>query len=624
MKPKSEITATLALTLTALGVVFGDIGTSPLYAMRECFCGHAGLSTAPANVLGVLSLMIWTILLVVAVKYLWVVLQADHRGEGGILALMTLVTQGLSTGNKRRSALALLGLLGAALLYGDGVITPTITVLSAVEGLNVATHVFEPFIVPIAIMILLVLFTFQHRGTASVGATFGPVMVVWFALLGLVGLYSCVQCPGVFAALNPAYAARFLLANGRLSFGILGTLFLAVTGAEMLYADLGHFGRRPIRLAWYGLAMPCLLLNYAGQASVLLRHPESAENLFFRVAPALLYPMVVMATLASIIASQAVISGAFSMARQAVQLGLWPRMAIVHTSAIQIGQVYVPFINLALLIGTTALALIFRESGRLAAAYGIAVSGTMLITTIFILVWLSGLPGRLRRVELGIMVLMLGVDIVFFSANMLKIASGGWIVLLIAAGVYLVMSTWRRGRQILRRSLVDQALDLDMFRDEIESHKPVRVPGVAVFLTGSPRTVPRALLHNFKHNKVLHDPTVLLTIRLGDVPRISEHERITYRNLNAGLHYVEIRFGYFEEPDVSGLLGSGRIPELAFNPMTTTYFLGKETLLISRRAGLSPWRKNLFRYLSQNALDATRFFHLPPNRVVELGLQVEL
>ena len=493
------------------------------------------------------------------------------------------------------------------------------------EGLNVATRVFAPYIVPISIGVLIALFSIQSRGTASVGRLFGPVIVLWFFVIGLLGAIAALRAPAIFLSLNPWHAASFLARNSTSGFFILGSVFLAVTGAEVLYADMGHFGKRPIKLAWFFLVLPGLVLNYMGQGAYLIGNPGNVENLFYRIAPPwLLYPLVALATAATVIASQAVISGAFSLARQSVQLGFWPRIWVRHTSPRAVGQVYVPFANACLLIGTVGLILGFRESGRLAGAYGIAVSATMLITTVLITyvarkAWKVPLP-----ILVPISVVFLAIDVAFFSSNVAKILSGGWIVLLIALAAYLLMKTWRDGRDALKEGLGTAEIDFSNFVCEIQANRPARVSGTAVFLCGNPGGVPRLLLHNLKHNKVLHATTVVLSVKTEEIPRVAPENRVRVQGFGEGLWRILLSYGFSEDPDVPVALAAIAQPGLEFGSMDTTFFLGRETIVMTRRKSMTNWRKGLFRILSNNALDATYFFHLPPNRVVELGAQVEL
>ena len=624
---KSSQDKLLALTIGALGVVFGDIGTSPLYALRECFTSQHGLALTSGNILGVVSLLFWmTLILIVSVKYVLVVMRADNRGEGGILALMALVMNIKGGFERKHSPLIIsLGILGGALLYGDGVITPAITVLGAIEGLNVATSVFKPFVMPLSLVILIALFLIQSKGTAKVGALFGPILLIWFAAIGILGLVSIIRHPGILAALNPLFAVKFLIQHGRQNFAILGSIFLAVTGAEMLYADLGHFGRKPIRLAWFALVLPGLILNYFGQGAFLLSAPPTVENLFFLIAPAwLLYPLVALATVAAIIASQAVISGAFSLARQNVQLGFWPRIQVRHTSASQIGQVYAPFINWCLLGGVILLILTFKKSTNLAAAYGIAVSATMLITTVLIMF----VARRLWSVPLAVLIPLttafLVIDSSFFSANIVKIKAGGWIVLVIALMLYILMKTWLDGREILRKRLAADSMNLDLFLQEISPQHPMRVPGIAVFLSGNPNGVPGALLHNLKHNKILHEHTVILSVKTEEIPYVDSSQRVKLDPLGKGMYRILLSYGFSETPNIPATLKNIQELDFRFDPMQTTFFLGRESLIVTNRRFMAMWRKRLFWFMSHNAQNATNFFHLPPNRVVELGVQIEL
>jgi KUP system potassium uptake protein len=614
-----------ALTFSALGVVFGDIGTSPLYSLRECFHGSLALEVTTQNVLGIVSLVFWSLILIISVKYMMFVLNADNRGEGGILALMTLLSRDKKDDSKRQMVLLSLGLFGAALLFGDGIITPAISVLSAVEGLNVATNVFQPFIVPIALAILTLLFFFQHRGTGRIGYVFGPILLVWFAAIALLGIASIIEAPSILAAVNPYHAINFFSINAWRGFTVLGIVFLVLTGGEALYADIGHFGKTPIRVSWFTVVLPSLVLNYFGQGAHLLKYPEDTENLFYQLAPSwALYPMVILATTATVIASQAIISGAYSLARQAVQLGFLPRMAIVHTSDEKIGQVYIPTVNWILLAGTVGLILGFKESGNLASAYGIAVSADMVITTIL----MAFVARKLWGAKLSLVVLVASVfaiiDLSFFTSNVSKLLSGGWVILVIAGTVYAVLATWKKGRDILRKNFEDQALDIHLFVNDVRERKPTRVSGVAVFLTGNATGTPRTLLHNYKHNKIIHEHTVLLTVRTEEIPYVPADERTEVSPVGAGVYRVQLNYGFSENPDIPAALQMVKTKDLEFEPMKTTYFLGRETLIITKKPIMAGWRKKLFAFLSHNAFDATGFFRLPPNRVIELGLQVEL
>ncbi len=624
--PKSEQpdSRLLKLALTALGVVYGDIGTSPLYAVRECFRGKGGLLTIQANILGILSTIFWSLVLVISLKYLFLVMRADNDGEGGILALTALVTRIRKKKSGMILILGTLGLFGAALLYGDGMITPAISVLSAIEGLNVATSFFQPYVIPITIVILISLFIFQYHGTASIGTVFGPVMLVWFSVLGILGMISILHTPLVLKAFDPRYAIGIFTANGWRAFAVLGTVFLVVTGGEALYADMGHFGLRPIQLGWFGFVFPCLLLNYLGQGALLLRNPEAVENLFYRLAPSwALYPLVILATVATVIASQAVISGAFSLTRQAVQLGFSPRLAILHTSSEEIGQVYVPVINRALLFGTICLVIGFRHSGNLAAAYGVAVSTTMVITTILICV-VAYKSWKWRLLS----VILVGcgfftVDIAFFSSNMTKIASGGWVPICVASMVFALMTTWRQGRKQLKNRLDANILKFDDFLENVSQQKPIRVPGTAVFLAGNPSGTPGALIQNFKHNRILHDTVILLHVTALNVPYVDVNERLDVQAIKNGFYRVILRYGFSQHPNVHAALSMLDIKDRSLEYSKITYFLGRENLLIQKDASMPTWRKNLFVLMSRNAQDPTKFFRIPSNRVIELGVQIE-
>jgi KUP system potassium uptake protein len=610
----------------AIGVVFGDIGTSPLYALRECFSSAHGIMTSRDNVVGIVSLLIWSLSLVVCVKYLGIVLRADNKGEGGILALVALASRYLPKNKPRRAAFfAILGIIGAALLYSDGMITPAISVLSAVEGLKVISGKFTPFILPLSILVLVALFPAQARGTEKVGKVFGPLISIWFVVMGLLGIFAIAGNPAILAALNPLEALRFFASNGARSFGVLGSVFLAMTGAEVLYADLGHFGRSPIRRAWFGLVYPALLLNYIGQGAHLLGNPDEVENLFFLLAPSWsLYPLVIFSTIATIIASQAVISGAFSLARQSVQLGYWPRVRIRHTSNETIGQVYVPSINSILLIGTVLLVLIFKTSGSLGNAYGIAVSATMLMTTCLtvFLARKSGHGPLWLILPFGLVFLVL--DSVFFASNATKIVSGGWVVVLFALGIFVLMKTWMDGRKLFAERIKIYRLSPELFGSSIELEPPHRVSGTAIYLTADPKGVPKALLHNLKHNKVLHETTVVLSVRTLDVSRVDEQSRISVSGPIGGIWYVSLDFGFSETPNVPKALARLEIPGFDHEPLKTTYFVGRESIVNERRGGMMRWRKELFTFMFDNAVSPTHFFGLPPDRVIEIGAQTEI
>ncbi len=610
------------LSLGALGVVYGDIGTSPLYALRECFHGEYAVEVNPANVLGILSLVVWSLVLVISVKYLGFVLRADNRGEGGILALVALAVPRYAPRN--RSWLALLGLFGASLLYGDGMLTPAISVLSAVEGLEVVTPALRPVVLPLTVAILLGLFSIQSRGTGRVGALFGPVMIVWFAAIGLLGMRGIADHPQVLAAIWPHHAALFFAHNGFHGFAVLAAVFLVVTGGEALYADMGHFGRRPIQWGWFGLALWALLLNYFGQGALLLTDPEVASNPFYRLSPEwATIPLVALATLATVIASQALISGAFSLTHQAIQLGYAPRLAISHTSAEERGQIYVAPVNWMLAIAACALVLGFGSSSNLAAAYGMAVTLNMAITTVLLCVVAHQRWGW-RRAAFALGMAFLPIDLAFFGSNLLKFMHGGWFSLVVAAVVYALMSTWKRGREVLRERLEEASLPIDLFLPDLETSTLPRVPGTAVFLTGDPAGTPPALLHNIKHNKIVHERTILLTLITEDVPYVVEDERITVKALDQGFCRVVARYGFMEVPDVPVLLEKIEFPGAQIDPAQVSYFMGREQLIATGGSGMGRWREALFAYLARNAQSATTYFRVPPNRVVELGAQVEL
>ena len=614
------------LTLTALGVVYGDIGTSPLYTMKEAFGDAHGLAPSVTNVYGVLSLVFWSIALVVVVKYLVFILRADNHGEGGVLALLALVLQRQHrTGDRRRRALfVILGTFGTALLYGDGIITPAISVLGAVEGLGVATPAFSRFVVPITMGILLLLFMVQRFGTAKVGRAFGPITLVWFAVIAVLGAREIVRAPQILAAANPWHGARFLMEHGAVAFAALGAVFLAVTGAEALYADMGHFGRRPIRLAFMALVLPALLLNYFGQGALLLRRPEAVVNPFYLLAPRwALYPLLLIATLAAIVASQALISGVFSLAQQAVQLGFSPRMTIVHTSEREHGQIYVPQVNTLLAGGTLLIVAGFRSSSALGSAYGIAVTGTMAITTLLFAVVARTRWGWPMWRVVGLTAFFLTFDLAFLGANALKVMQGGWVPLLVAVALLTLMTTWKLGREALYEIMRGRSLPIELLLGEIERHPPPRVAGTAIFLTSDAEGASVVLLHHLKHNKALHEQVALLSVKPADVPYVEGEERTTVTSLGHGFFRVVIRTGFMETPSIPELLALAAHHGLRTRPMETSYYLGRERLLPSGTARMARWRKKLFVLMSQNAQSAARFFGLPANRVVELGAQIE-
>ena len=616
------------LTLTALGVVYGDIGTSPLYAFKEAFLPEYHLLPDQGTVYGLLSMIVWALVLVVSVKYIAFVMRADNRGEGGIFALLALLlSQPLEgeRGRRRRKVLIWLGIVGAALLYGDGVITPAISVLGAIEGFEVATPAFKPAIVPITMVILFFLFMMQRHGTDLVGRVFGPIMLVWFFSIAALGSIEIAREPQILLALSPWYGVRFFLEHGTAGFVVLGAVVLAVTGAEALYADMGHFGRRPIRLAWFILVLPCLLLNYFGQGALVLRDPSAAtNNPFYLLAPApLLYPLIAIATLAAIVASQALISGAFSLTQQAIQLGYSPRLTVVHTSKLEAGQIYVPEVNTALMIGCLLVVLGFRSTSALSAAYGIAVTGTMAITTaLFYVVTRTRFAWTLGN-ALALSAVFFAVDFAFLGANLVKIQHGGWVPLAIALVLFTLMTTWKQGRIELAQRLKEQSLPLQLFLDDVSRKRPTRVSGTAVFMTSTPEGVPVVLLHHLKHNKVLHHQVVLLSIGVAEVPEVPRAEKVVVEPLEAGFFRVRARYGFMESPDAKDLLKLCEKQGLKARYAETTYYLGRERLIPTGPSRMWRWRKHIFVFLSRNALSATEFFGIPPNRVVELGTQIE-
>ena len=611
------------LALGAVGVVFGDIGTSPLYAMREALHHARSGGSVQLAVLGVVSLVFWALMVVVTIKYVLFIMRADNKGEGGILALMALAQRALG----RRSLLVFgLGVFGAALFYGDGIITPAISVLSAVEGLKDAPGVgrgFEPFVLPIAAGILVAVFLIQSRGTAKVGGLFGPIMTAWFLAIAAMGLTQVVQEPGVLKALSPYYGVRFLIANGGLGIVILGSVFLAVTGAEALYADMGHFGRGPIRAAWLFLAFPCLVLNYLGQGALVLHDPAARENPFFQMIPQFAYwPILLLATAATVIASQAVITGAFSMTQQAVQLGLLPRIDIRRTSETVAGQIFVPQVNTLLMVGVLLLLVVFRSSSNLAAAYGIAVTGTMVATTSLAFVverhlWKWSLP-----ISLAVVAPFMLIDLTFLGANALKIVEGGWFPLALGGGLVVIMWTWTRGAEILSDKARRDSVPLAELSKMLKARAPHRAAGTAIFLTSEPDVAPVALMHNLKHNKVLHEHNIILTVRTAETPRVSAADRCQIKVLNDDFTRVVVNYGFMESPNVPKALGQARRQGLKFDIMSTSFFLGRRSVVPSAHSGMPLWQDRLFIFLMRNAANPTDFFKIPPGRVVEMGAQM--
>ncbi|WP_413581538.1 potassium transporter Kup [Bdellovibrio sp. HCB288] len=622
------------LSLAALGIVFGDIGTSPLYALRECFGGEYGLNVTPENIIGILSLIFWTLISVICVKYMAFVMRADNKGEGGILSLMALAVRSQHTKDitHRRWIMTILGLFGAALLYGDGVITPAISVLSAMEGLKVVTDKFDPYIIPTTIFIINALFLMQRYGTGKIGVVFGPILVLWFATLGTLGAIGVVNNPQILEALWPHHAIEFFFRNGVHAFLVLGSVVLVVTGGEALYADMGHFGKTPIRMAWFFVALPALVLNYFGQGALLLSDPAAIENPFYLLAPKwAIIPMVCLSTSAAFIASQALISGVFSITRQAIQLGFCPRINIVHTSSQEIGQIYIPAINWSLFIGVVWLVLTFKTSGNLAAAYGIAVTGTMVITTV--------LAYEVARQKwnwsffkaFSIFGVFFIIDAAFFAANIHKIPHGGWVPLVIGALIYLLMTTWQKGRQVLFRRLKERSMPTEDFMLKLLREPPIRVPGTAIYMSGDPWGVPAPLLHNLKHNKVLHQRVAILTIQTREVPFVSKKDNISIQEIVPNFYRILAYYGFMETPKMKHILEACRNKDINFNVNETTFVLGRETIIATKggpprpdEPHMSHWRERLFAVMSKNAQRPTAFFRIPPNQVIEVGIQVEI
>ena len=616
------------LALGALGVVYGDIGTSPLYAIHQCFAGVNALEPSRANVLGIISLILWSLIIVVTVKYMGFVMRADNNGEGGILALMALALSKFTnnTSHTRFTILAM-GLFGTALLYGDGMITPSISVLSAVEGLEVVTPTLKHYVVPITIAILMVLFALQHRGTAWIGAVFGPVLLCWFIVIGTLGFMSVLREPAILAAINPLYGVRLFAANGWMGFLVLGSVFLAVTGGEALYLDMGHFGRRAIQLGWYGVVLPALLLNYLGQGAEILDSTEVLDNPFYELVPRWgLLPMVFLSTAATVIASQAIISGVFSLTRQAVLLGYLPRISIVHTSSAEIGQIYIPFANWVLLAATSGLVLTFGSSTSLAAAYGVAVTMDMMITTLLFYMIARKLWGW-NHLTAGIITAgFLTFDLSFCTSALLKIPHGGWFPLLIAFSVYAVMTTWRKGRSILRERLYQRVPALDEFVQKILPAEVnlVRVPGAAVFMSGNPNSTPPVLLHNMKYNRIIHETVAIMTVVVEETPHVSKPERLRVENLGRGFYRITAHYGFMESPSMKEILNLSYDKGVDLKSGSVGYFIGRESILPTDKPGMAKWRQRLFAFMARNAQGASPFFELPPNQVVELGVQIQL
>ncbi|MEQ7917742.1 potassium transporter Kup [Xanthomonas sp. WHRI 1810A] len=615
----------LSLLVAAVGVVYGDIGTSPLYTLKEVFNGNYGVQVSHDGVLGILSLIFWSLIWVVSFKYMAFVLRADNQGEGGIMALTALARRATAKYPKLQATMIVFGLFGAALFYGDSMITPAISVLSAIEGMELAFDGLEHWVVPISLVVLVGLFLIQRHGTARIGILFGPVMVTWFVVLGALGLYGILQQPEVLHAVNPVWAVRFFIVHPGIGVAILGAVVLALTGAEALYADMGHFGRKPISRAWFVLVLPALVLNYFGQGALVLQDPEAVRNPFYLLAPSwALLPLIALSTLATVIASQAVISGAFSMTLQAIQLGYIPRMFIQHTSSDAQGQIYIGAVNWSLMVGVILLVLGFESSGALASAYGVAVTGTMLCTTILVSSVMLLLWKWPPLLAVPILVGCLLVDSLFFAANVPKIFQGGAFPFIAGIALFILMTTWKRGKQLLVERIDEGGLPLPIFISSIRVQPPHRVQGTAVFLTARADAVPHALLHNLLHNQVLHEQVVLLTVVYEDSPRVPPSERVEVEVYGEGFFRVILHFGFIDEPDVPGALALCHLPELDFSPMRTTYFLSRETVVSSKLVGMAHWRAGLFAFMLKNANGNLRFFKLPFNRVIELGTQVEM
>lgn len=614
------------LVLGALGIVYGDIGTSPLYAIRECFHHSHNIPLNPENVLGILSLIVWSLIIVVSIKYVLFIMQADNKGEGGILALIALV----SPHRQRRAAdkvrfVIPIGVLGAALLMGDGMITPAISVLSAVEGLEVATPVFSKYVIPLTIAILVMIFFLQKNGTARIGAVFGPVMFVWFSVLSLLGIVSIVQAPEVLWAVNPWHALLFFQNHGSVAFVVLGSVVLVVTGSEALYADMGHFGRRPIQTAWFIGVLPGLLLNYFGQGALLIRDPSAIQNPFFLLAPSwALYPMVFLSAAAAIIASQALISGVFSIARQAIQLGYIPRLSITHTSKDEIGQIYVPMMNWVLMLATIFLVLEFRSSSNLAAAYGLAATTTMTCTSILAYFVIRRTWGWGRFKAMIVISFFLIFDFAFLGSTLIKIPDGGWFPIMVGGSIYFLMSTWQRGRAIVAARLMQNATPITQFVRDVERQQPLRVPGIAIFMTSNVDSTPPALLHNLKHNRILHEQMVLLTITTTDEPYVRSRERTKVETLAPNFYRIIASYGFMQTPSIFEILDSAKKQGFSYVFEEITFFLGRETILPSHHPGMMIWRERLFAFMLRNAQRATAFYQIPPDQVIEVGIQVEI
>ncbi|WOD15497.1 potassium transporter Kup [Paraburkholderia kirstenboschensis] len=625
MTTDSNKSSIAALTLAAIGIVYGDIGTSPLYTMKEVFAKHHGLSPVPVNVLGVVSLILWGLIIVISLKYVTLVLRADNRGEGGIMAMTALALSSVTQKSRWYYPVMLLGMVGAGLFFGDGVITPAISVLSAIEGLEVAAPALKPYVIPVTLAVLVALYLLQRRGTAGIGKWFGPIVLVWFITLAAMGVANIAKNPVILIAFNPLHALGFLIHNGWLAFVALGAVVLALTGAEALYADMGHFGKKTVRLAWFSIVAPALALNYLGQGALLLSNPAAVSNPFFlQLGPWSVYPLVVLSTMATVIASQATISGAFSVTQQAIALGVLPRMRILQTSESQKGQIYIPLVNWLQLTAVILAVVGFGSSSNLASAYGIAATATMLTTTLltfFVVRFGWKFPLLLSVAATGF---FLTIDVALFSSTSLKIISGGWFTLTISALMVMLMLTWRRGRELVFQSLQRQLIPLDDFLQSLFINPPLRVPGTAVFFRAEGDGVPHALLHNLLHNQVLHERTIFLTVYATDIPRVPDRERIKVVPHGHNCYQVNVYYGFSDERDIPRALQEGRHAGLSIDPMQTSFFIARQTVLATPKAGMALWREALYSAMSRNARDAADYFKIPPNRVIELGAQVEI
>ena len=624
--PHPTKSSTASLTLLSLGIVYGDIGTSPLYAVKETFSPSHGIPLTHVSILGGLSAIFWALMVVVSLKYVTLVMRADNRGEGGIMALLALAAKSVQDRPRLRTPLLLTGVFGAALFYGEAVLTPAISVLSAVEGLEIGTTAFKPYVLPIALGVIVALFFLQRHGTATVGALFGPVCMAWFLSLAAIGLWNIVKHPAVLAALDPRHAFAFITGGGLASFLVLGAVLLALTGAEALYADMGHFGKRAVRIAWFGIVAPSLVLNYFGQGALLMVDPKAIENPFFLAAPGwALYPMVALATAATVIASQATITGAASITQQAIQLGYLPRLNILHTSARTIGQIYIPAVNWVLLVAVIAAVIGFGSSSKLAHAYGVSVMGTMLVTsflTFFVIRYGWGYPLVLCVLATGFFAL---IDLAFLVAALFKILEGGWFPLAVGTLIFIVMTTWRQGRAILVRRQRESSIPLRPFLESLFLQPPHRVPGTAVFLTATPETTPHALLHNLNHNKVLHERVIFLTVEIHDVPWVPFEDRVELHRLGNGCHAMTVRYGFMNRPDVPNALEVAGSLGMDISMMETSFFLSRDTVVpVSLEKGMALWRERLFATMARNAGNAADYFNIPANRVIELGTRVQI